>query len=91
MTNSSPSALTFYVKSRKYGKFKFKMTTDGDFIEKAFMAVKINIKLTHKSGYVLELPILPKIKDDKGNVYCELDDEGERILKEYVGLQDWFL
>lgn len=57
-------------------------------LEKTFEAVNINLRMTNADGITFNLPILPKIKDNKGNVYCELDDDGERrILKEYVELQ----
>ncbi|QIZ06962.1 hypothetical protein HFZ78_09855 [Priestia megaterium] len=71
------------------GEIKAKMTVkDLSALEKTFEAVKINFSLKKADGTTFILPILPKIKDDNGNVYCELDDEGERILKEYLGLED---
>ncbi|MBT2725794.1 hypothetical protein J7E63_02445 [Bacillus sp. ISL-75] len=57
-------------------------------LEKTFEAVKINLRMTDADGITFNLPILPKIKDDKGNVYCEIDEEGERILRKYTGLQE---
>jgi hypothetical protein len=89
MTDLIFSVLTFHIKSRTMGEIKAKMAVkDLSALEKTFEAVKINLSLKNADGSIISLPILPKIKDDKGNVYCELDDEGERILKEYVGLQD---
>ncbi|MBT2698813.1 hypothetical protein J7E79_15535 [Bacillus sp. ISL-40] len=89
MNDSNFHVLTFHIKSRTMGIIKVKMTVrDLSALEKTFEAVKINLSLTNADGSTINLPILPKIKDDKGNVYCELDEEGERILKEYVGLQD---
>ncbi|MBT2727554.1 hypothetical protein J7E63_11480 [Bacillus sp. ISL-75] len=71
------------------GEIKIRTTVkDFSSLKKTFEAVKINLSLKNADGSIISLPILPKIKDDKGNVYCELDDDGERILKEYVGLQD---
>jgi hypothetical protein len=83
------TVLTFHIKSRTMGEIKAKMKVkDLSALEKTFEAVKINFSLKKADGTTFILPILPKIKDGNGNVYCELDDEGERILKEYLGLED---
>lgn len=88
MTDSEFAVITLHIKSRTMGNFKFHMTVkDFTFLDKVFDAVKINLPISFVDGSNLNLPLLPKIKDDKGNVYCDLDEEGERILKEYVGLK----
>lgn len=88
MTISTFPEITFHIKSRTTGKFKVKMTVkDFSALEKTIEAVKIGLSLKNVDGSFISLPIFPKIKDYKGNVYCELDDEGERILKEYIALQ----
>jgi hypothetical protein len=46
----------------------------------ALDAVKIKIGLKYPDGSIISLPVFPKIKDEKGNVYCELDNKGERRL-----------
>lgn len=88
MTDSELPIITFHIKSRTMGKFKYQMTVnDLSLLEKLFDTVKIDLTISHVDGSNLNLPLLPKIKDNKGNVYCDLDEEGERILKEYVGLK----
>ncbi|MDQ6600743.1 hypothetical protein [Bacillus salipaludis] len=89
MTNSISSVLTFHIKSSTLGKFKAKVTVrDQLALEKTFEAVKLDLNLKDADGSIINLQILPKIKDDKGNVYCDLDEEGEQLLRKYIGLQD---
>lgn len=85
MTEENTSIATFHIKSRTFGKFQFQMRIDNPTFEKMFQAVKIDIDLTYADGTALHLPIMPKLKDEDGNVYCELDDEGERLLQDYLG------
>ncbi|ULT55241.1 hypothetical protein L1999_19280 [Neobacillus drentensis] len=88
MTDSEFPVIKFHIKSRAMGEFSIKrIVKDLSALEKIFDAVKLNISISYVDGSILNLPLLPKIKDDKGNVYCDLDEEGERILKEYVGLK----
>jgi hypothetical protein len=91
MSDSTVPVITLHINSRTMGNIKVKMTVkDFSALEKTFEAVNINLKMTNADGINFNLPILPKIKDDKGNVYCELDEEGERILRKYIGLEDLF-
>ncbi|MED4227008.1 hypothetical protein [Neobacillus cucumis] len=89
MTDSEFPVITIHIKSSTMGKkFKYQIpVNDLSLLGKLFDTVKINLSLSHVDGSILNLPLLPKIKDDKGNVYCDLDEEGERIIKEYVKLK----
>ena len=55
------------------GRIKVKMRVN-DYLaqQKTFDAVIINLRMKTKNGITINLPILPKIKDDKGNVYCHM-------------------
>lgn len=79
---NNPSALIFHFESKVFGKFKIKIKIDDNFpMDKLFESVQVNLKLRNSKREAFTIPVLPKLKDDKGNVYCELYEESEKILE----------